>query len=75
MARKKEKKENFIEEKDEALKPKVRTTSRTVEIETIKEKKAINYKKNRTILITCSIISFLLVVYIIYLVVMTFIGQ
>lgn len=69
------KKENFIEEDEKALKPKVRTTSKTVEIETIKEEKSINYKKNRTIVITFSILSFLLFAYIIYLVVMTFIGN
>ena len=41
------KKENFIEENEKDLKPKVRTTSKTVEIETIKEEKSINYKKNK----------------------------
>ncbi len=69
------KKENFIEEDEKVLKPKVRTTSKTVEIETIKEEKSINYKRNRTIVITFSILSFLLFAYIIYLVVMTFIGK
>ncbi len=69
------KKENFIEENEKDLKPKVRTTSKTVEIETIKEEKSINYKKNKKIVITFSILSFFLFVYIIYLVVMTFIGK
>ncbi len=75
MKDKKERNEYYIDENEESLKPKTRTTSKTVEIETIKEKKAINYKRNRTILIIFSILSFLLFAYIIYLVVVTFIGQ
>lgn len=56
----------------EEKKQKDRLTSATVEIETIKEEKSINYKRNRTILIVFSILSLLLLIYIIYLCVCAF---
>ncbi len=79
MARKKEyqnEEVNRVERKDgrDILKPKERTTSKTVELETIKEEKSMNYSKNKKIFIVFTIISILLFIYIIYLVVFAFIG-
>lgn len=65
-------KDEFLEEENEDI-LKRRTTSRTVEFETIKEEKSVNYGRNKKVLITFSILSFLLLCYIVYLVVCAFI--
>lgn len=65
-------KDEFLEEENEDI-LKRRTTSRTVEFETIKEEKSVNYGRNKKVLITFSILSFFLLCYIVYLVVCAFI--
>lgn len=51
---------------------KYRNTTKTIEIETIKEEKAINYKKNLALFIVFLTLSILLFVYIIMQVVFAF---
>lgn len=64
---------DFEDELQEDITKVKRNTSNTVELETIKEEKATNFSRNKKVFITFTILSILLLIYVIYLVVMAFI--